>query len=174
MHYDIGEHVVHPAHGAGTIVDIQEQELIEGFSQYYVIKFSDKNLTVSVPVRRTKEIGLRDIMTSDKYDQILATLCDRPNQLPKDYKERKHVLADLIQSGRPVKVAEALRELTWRREDKHLTMADSRMLDQARTMLVEEIALATDSNPLDIESAIEKALLEAVAKCQVDTQEVTH
>ncbi|MEZ4608799.1 MAG: hypothetical protein R2838_00825 [Caldilineaceae bacterium] len=43
-------------------------------------------------------------------------------------------------------MAEALRELVWRREDKHLTVADSRMLDQARTMLVHEMALATDTD----------------------------
>lgn len=175
MEYIVGENVVHPAHGAGTIVDIQEREIIEGLTRYYVIEFGEKNLTVSVPVRRTDEIGIRTVMTEAKFDQVIDTLSRRPGQLPKDYKERRAVLAKLIQSGRPVKVAEALRELTWRREDKHLTVADTRMLDQARTMLVTEMSLATDSEPLAIESAINEALLEAIAKRQATAEaEKTH
>ena len=164
MEYAVGENVVHPAHGAGTIIDIQEHEIIEGLSRYYVIEFSENNLTVSVPVRRTEQIGLRSVMTEDTFTQVIDTLSKRPNQLPKDYKERRALLAGLIQSGTPVKVAEALRELVWRREDKHLTVADSRMLDQARPMLVREMALATDSDFPEIEAAIETALTEAVAK----------
>ncbi|MEZ4559018.1 MAG: CarD family transcriptional regulator [Caldilineaceae bacterium] len=165
MEYAVGENVVHPAHGAGTIVDIQEHEIIEGLTRYYVIEFDVNNLTVSVPVRRTKQIGLRAVMTEEKFTQVINTLSKRPKQLPKDYKERRALLAGLIQSGLPLKVAEALRELVWRREDKHLTVADSRMLDQARTMLVHEMALATDTDLPVIEAAIDDALTEAVAKC---------
>ena len=99
MEYAVGENVVHPAHGAGTIVDIQEHEIIEGLTRYYVIEFDVNNLTVSVPVRRTKQIGLRAVMTEEKFTQVINTLSKRPKQLPKDYKERRALLAGLIQSG---------------------------------------------------------------------------
>ncbi|MCB0132440.1 MAG: hypothetical protein KDD78_16375 [Caldilineaceae bacterium] len=174
MQYAIGTHVVHPAHGAGTIIDIREHEMNDGLRNYYVIQFSDQNLTVSVPVRRTEEIGIRDVMTEGKFEQVMKTLSLRPKQLPQDYKERRHALSVLVHSGRPVDVAEAVRDLIWRREEKHLTLADSRFLDQARTMLIEEMVLATGQSHQEIDTAIEAALLEAMAKQMASPDEKVH
>lgn len=162
MKFSVGQHIVHPAHGAGTVVGVQEQELVEGFQQYYVIKFAQKRLTVRVPQRRTSELGLRTVMGTSKCKEVYGVLSDLPKQLPSNFKERRRAVEKLIHSGKPLKVAEALRELSWRREQKPLNKADSELLTQASGMLVEEMSLATGEDKTDVEQRISKALDESI------------
>lgn len=162
MEFSVGQHIVHPAHGAGTIVGVQEQELVEGYQRYYVIRFADKRLTVRVPLRRTSELGLRRVMGAAKCQAVLNVLRSLPTQLPNNFKERRRAVEKLIHSGKPLKVAEALRELTWRRELKPLNKADSELLSQANSMLVQEMSLATGEDPASVEKRIAEALHESI------------
>ncbi|RIK41754.1 MAG: hypothetical protein DCC55_10965 [Chloroflexi bacterium] len=162
MEYAIGQNIVHAAHGPGTIVGIEHQELVKGFSRYYVIHFADKQLTVRIPFRHAKNIGLRQPMTGAKIKQVMATLGALPRQLPKDFKVRRKQLEELIFSGAPVKVAEAVRELTWRSADKSLNVEDKRLLEQARELLIQEIALATEDEPVHVQEAVDAALSSSI------------
>ena len=163
MDFSVGQHIVHPAHGAGTVVGLQEQELVEGYEEYYVIRFAQKRLTVRVPQGRTDELGLRTVMGTSKCKEVYSVLSDLPNQLPNNFKERRRAVEKLIHSGKPLKVAEALRELSWRRELKPLNKADSELLTQASGMLVEEMSLATGEDKGDVEKRISKALDESIS-----------
>lgn len=162
MEFSVGEHIVHPAHGAGTIVGVQNQELVSGFQRYYEIRFADKRLTVRVPSRSIDELGLRSVMGSKKCEEVLSVLRSTPQALPNNFKERRRVVETLIHSGRPVKVAEALRELRWRRELKPLNKADSDLFSQASSMLVQEMALATGEEQVEVEQHISAALSESI------------
>jgi CarD family transcriptional regulator len=171
MDYTIGQIIIHPTHGPGKIVGIEHQEFVEGFRRYYVISFADKQLTVRVPFRRIEDIGLREVMSSARLKQVMATLGDLPNQLPKDFKLRRKKLEMLIFSGAPIQVAEAVRELTWRRVDKSLNVEDKRLLEHGRELLIQEIALVTNDDPHQIQNKIDEALATAV---KTKTDEVEH
>jgi len=175
MLFDIGQNIVHPAHGAGTIVGIDEQELVTGYSQYYVIEFIEQRMTIHLPVERTEDIGIRSVMTREKYAKVLETLAKLPRKLPSDYKQRRAEVEEMVNSGAPVEVARALRELTWQQENKPLNNADSRLMTEARSKLVQEIALATDQDVTKIHAEIDDALARALAaKLQVVNSEVMH
>jgi CarD family transcriptional regulator len=162
MDYTVGQHIVHAAHGPGTIVGIEHKELVKGYSRYYVIHFAEKQLTVRMPFRHAKNVGLREPMTDAKINQVMETLGQLPRQLPKDFKVRRKQLEEQIFSGAPVKVAEAVRELTWRSADKSLNIEDKRLLEQARELLIQEIALATEEEPVYVQEAVDKALANSV------------
>ena len=74
MEFSVGEHIVHPAHGTGTVVGVKNQELATGYQSYYVIRFADKRLTVQVPSRKADEIGLRSVMGSTKCEEVMRVL----------------------------------------------------------------------------------------------------
>ena len=160
--FSVGQNIVHPTHGAGTIVDLLNQELVKGYQRYYVIRFADKRLTVRVPMRRTEELGLRRVMGKAKCEEVLEVLQKLPKALPSNFKERRKVVEQLIHSGRPVKIAEAVRELTWRQELKPLNKADSELYAQARAMLVQEMSLSTGNEQLDVERRIGRALSKSI------------
>lgn len=172
MEFSVGEHIVHPAHGTGTVVGVKNQELATGYQRYYVIRFADKRLTVQVPSRKADEIGLRSVMGSNKCEEVMRVLRSLPQTLPDSFKERRSAVETLLHSGRPIKVAEALRDLSWRREMKSLNKADSEQYSQASSMLVQEIALATGAATTEVERKIRQALDESIrAKLLTQTKE---
>lgn len=171
MEYAVGQNIIHPAHGAGEVVDIEDQELVEGFKKYYVIRFAEKRLTVRVPLSHSEDAGLRDLIPQEKIKQVLTTLRQLPKKLPKDYKKRRKQVEDKIFSGLPVKIAEAVRELTWRRSHKNLGVADQRLLDQGRELLIQELALATDTEHTEIQEKIDAALAEAIEAKEATLEE---
>jgi CarD family transcriptional regulator len=162
LEYQVGQKIVHAAHGVGAIVGVEEQELVEGYSRYYVIHFADKELTVRMPFRQARAVGLRGLMPKTKINQVMATLQALPKQLPQDFKARRKRLEELIFSGAPVKIAEAVRELTWRGVSKSLSLEDKRLLTQGRELLIQEIALASDHEPTAVQEAVDEALSSGV------------
>lgn len=44
MGYAVGQNIIHPAHGAGEVVGIENQELVEGYKKYYVVNFEEKRI----------------------------------------------------------------------------------------------------------------------------------
>ncbi|MCB0113148.1 MAG: CarD family transcriptional regulator [Caldilineaceae bacterium] len=163
MQFAVGENVVHPSHGAGQIIDIEKQELVSGFHQYYVIEFAGKRLTIRVPERRVKDLGMRNVMSQKRYETVLNTLRSLPGQLPKNFKERRQVVAEMINSGVPKRIAEAVRDLTWRRRAAHLTKADSEQLSEGRERLIAEMSLARECEMAEARLEIDEALSTAVA-----------
>lgn len=162
MHFQVGQSVVHPAHGAGEIVEIETLERKEGQTLYYVIQFVRNRLTMHVPSNRVSEIGMRKVMNRDRFRRVLDTLSDIPGQLPRNFKKRRQMLDEMLSSGLPVKVAEAVRDLTWRRREKHLTKSDSEMLSRGRDLLVTEIALAGEKEVGEAERIVNEAIAEAM------------
>lgn len=158
MEFEVGAKVVHPAHGPGLVVEIEHNELVEGFNHYYVIEFTQKRMTVRVPFRHAEEAGLRQVMTNKKRQQVMETLSKLPKQLPSDFKKRRQEIETLIYSGYPMKVAEAVRELSWRRRNKQLSVSDRRLLEEARGMLISEIALSSDESRKAVQSEIDDEL----------------
>ncbi len=167
MEYAIGQTIVHPAHGAGEIISVEKIQLNDDPQQYYVLRFADKQLTVRVPFKRANIVGLRKIMNKEKVKQVISTLRQEPQILPKDHKKRQKKLETLIFSGYPVKIAEAVRELTWRRRNKkHLGMEDQRLLDHGRQLLIQEVSIAMKRADGDAEHVIDEALDEACVQAE--------
>lgn len=163
MEYAIGQTVVHPAHGAGMIINVEKITIGDHPQEYYVLRFADQALTVRVPIRRVSAVGLRQIMSKEKVKQVLATLRAAPEQLPQDYKKRRQELETLVFSGYPIKIAQAVRELTWRRHDKkHLGIEDQRLLEHGRDLLSHEMALALEHDLPATVAVIDDALATAV------------
>lgn len=162
MGYAVGQNIIHPAHGAGEVVGIEDQELVEGFKKYYVVNFEEKRLTIRIPFSHSENAGLRDLISQKRIKKVLSTLRQLPQTLPKDYKKRRKQVEDKIFSGTPVRVAEAVRNLHWRRQHKNLGIADLRLLDQGRDLLVQELALATDSDETEVQERLDAALAKSV------------
>ena len=163
MQFSVGQKVIHPRYGVGRIINVEHQELVEGFKHYYVIKIPDKRLTVRVPMRKTDELGVRPVMSRAKLARVLDTLRSMPRQLPEDSKERQTRIREKLRTGRPIQIAKAVRDLTWHKRLAHFTKPDSDLLSRGRELLAAEIALVTDSEVADVNKTIDAALAVAMA-----------
>lgn len=151
-------------------MDKEQKELVDGFDRYYVIEFIRKKLRLYIPIRRSEEIGLRGVMTEAKLDGVLKTLRSLPQKLPKHFRSRKKEIEDRLQSGYPTKIASAVRELTWRKNERDLCRTDVELLSKARSRLSTELALAMDSEVDEAEEWIDAALAKAIEAKEQELQ----
>lgn len=158
MEFSVGDKVIHSGHGCGQIVGLEHLDLVAGFENYYLIKFPEKGLTVHVPVRKVEALGVRPVMSHAKLARVMDALRDRPHPLSEDFRERELRIRETLESGRPVRIAEAVRDLTWLKQHGRLTRADTDLLVRGRKLLSAEIALATGADILDAKQSIDAAL----------------
>ena len=57
--FNVGDKVIHPSYGAGTILEINEKQVGEQQCTYYIIDLLTQAGTLMVPVSRADELGLR-------------------------------------------------------------------------------------------------------------------
>jgi CarD family transcriptional regulator len=163
MQFSVGDKVVHPHHGPGRIAGVERRELMDGDKRYYVIDIPDQALTVYIPVRRAKEVGMRRAIPRSRLPQVLRTLRGTPRPLPEDYKERQEQIYAELKTRQVMKLAQVVRDLTWHRERSHLTRKDSDYLRQGWELLAAEMALVSGDDISEASNLIESTMIAAVA-----------
>ena len=158
MDFSVGDKVLYASRGAGTIIGVEHQELVDGFENYYVIELRSQRLTLRIPVRMMGELGVRRVMRRDELPIVWEMLSATPQSLPDDFKERQEQIKQKLRTGRPLDIVEAVRDLSWRELQAYLTKADSRLLAQSRELLVDEVALVLDKESVEAEQMLDEAL----------------
>ena len=163
MQFSVGDKVVHPHHGPGRVVLVERKELMDGTKRYYVIDIPGQGLTVQVPVRRAKEVGMRPAMPQARLLKVWTTLRGRPRRLPEDYKERQEEIWALLKTGRAMQLARVVRDLSGHRERAHLTRKDTEYLKLGQGLLAAEMALVSEDDVSDVSDLIDSAVSDAAA-----------
>jgi CarD family transcriptional regulator len=164
--FAVGDKVVHPRHGPGQITRIERKELLDGTKQYYTIEIPEQGLTLYVPTRKMKEVGVRPAMSQAMLSRVMDRLQSRPGQLPPDYRVRQEEVWEKLRSARSMAIAEVVRDLTWLRQADHLTKRDADYLKQGRELLAAEMALALDTEVSEAMDRIDAALASAMARAE--------
>ncbi|MFC2030661.1 CarD family transcriptional regulator [Chloroflexota bacterium] len=163
MQFSVGDKVVHPGHGPGSIAGIESRELMDGPKRYYVIDIPGQGLRVHVPVGKADEAGVRLAISQSRLPQVLSMLRGKPHLLPKDFRERQERILGQLKTGRVMQLAKVVRDLTWHRERAHLTRTDSGHLKQGRDLLAAEMALVSGDDVSDASKLIQSTVTAAMA-----------
>lgn len=158
MPFSVGDKVVHPSLGAGEVVALEDREFVQGFVQYYVISMTGSGSILYVPVSKVDELGIRPIMSQGKLGHVLETLRSDPHPLPESRQELQQQAEDKIRTGSPIPIAEAVRDLSWRKRHASLSKRESDLLAKGRELLTREVALVSDAEVTEAKEAIEDAL----------------
>ena len=140
--FAIGDKVVHPTHGAGTVSGIEEKELLEQYNRYYIIELAATKMKLMIPVRTAEEIGLRPVAKPTEVEAIYQMLAETPHDMIDDFKSRQAALSEQLKSGDLVDIARVVRDLYWRNADTPLAPTESRQLETAKQQLASELSLA--------------------------------
>ena len=84
--FSVGDKVIHPSYGAGTVLEINEKQIGEQQRNYYVIELLAQAGTLMVPVSRASELGLRSPV--ERPEHVLTILSSEPGSLSNDHRER--------------------------------------------------------------------------------------
>lgn len=164
--YSVGNNVVHPCYGAGTIRQIQTKTLGETSHRYYVIRmmFGPHPMQVMVPVRRADDIGLRPVCKPSRLHKALSSclVAPRKQEIEPDYRTRQQEMQELMKTGRVEDLVLIVRRLCRLNENRRLGSADRRIWDQAKAQLTGELALGLDQSISDATEELEDRLARMV------------
>ncbi|GAA1086425.1 MULTISPECIES: CarD family transcriptional regulator [Tsukamurella] len=146
MIFKVGDTVVYPHHGAALIEAIEIKTIGGREREYLVLKVAQGDLTVKVPAENAEVVGVRDVVGQEGLDKVFQVLRAPHTEEPTNWSRRYKANLEKLASGDVNKVAEVVRDL-WRREqDRGLSAGEKRMLTKARQILVGELALAESTN----------------------------
>ncbi len=74
MTFQIGEKVVYPNQGIGTVENISVRSFGAQFEKFYLLRFVYSSMTVMVPFSNVENIGLRKISKTNEISRILSFL----------------------------------------------------------------------------------------------------
>jgi CarD family transcriptional regulator len=158
MHFEVGETVVYPHHGAAEITAVKTRVVKGEEKLYLTLKVTQGDLVIEVPAENVDLVGVRDVIGHDGveivFDVLRASFTEEPTNWSRRYKANLEKLA----SGDVVKVAEVVRDLWRRDQDKGLSAGEKRMLVKARQILVSELALAEHTDEAKAESVLDEVL----------------
>ena len=142
--FQIGDTVIHPDYGAGTVVKIEELQCLGSNDLYYSIELSDgSKARVWVSVSNAEKKGIRYPTRKSQLVQIWHVLRAGPEMLPPDHKERYESLQDKLRGGDIFRIAEVVRDMFWEDHRSHkLTISGKELYDRGLMFLTSEVAVA--------------------------------
>jgi CarD family transcriptional regulator len=155
--FKVGDMAVHPNHGVGEVAEIETRDLGGRSTTCYVIKIRDSGLKVMVPTEAASRVGLRAVMKKKEALKILDIL--KAPEVAVDlqpWNRRFRAYTEMLKSGLPSEIAKVLRDMYRLKFDKDLSFGERRLLDQARSLLIQELALAKKVAPSAMEVEIQQ------------------
>ncbi len=153
--FKIGEKISYPMHGAGVIVGIEEQVILDKKRSYYVLRISHGDMKVMVPVENSEDIGVRDIIDETKLLDVLGVLSSESTPMEGNWNKRSRENMDKLKTGDLCQVAEVVRNLMRNDRRKKLSTGEKKILGTAVGLLVSEIVLVRDIGSSEAEKLIE-------------------
>ncbi|WP_231684385.1 CarD family transcriptional regulator [Phosphitispora fastidiosa] len=149
--FNVGDKVVYPMHGAGVIEAIEEQEVLGEKRQYYIMRMPIGDMKVMIPINNVSEIGLRQVINEEGVQKVLDILHEKQNTMSQNWNHRYRNNLEKIKSGNIYEVAEVVRNLILREQEKGLSTGERKMLENARQILISELVLARGAEEEKIE-----------------------
>lgn len=140
--FQVGDKVFYPMYGAGVIDSILEKEILGVNQRYYHLTIPHVNMEIMIPVGKTNDLGIRQIVDEAVIDDVLRTLnqgetdpiiFQSNNRFYKEINRKKIRSGDIYQTG------EIIRDLIRKSKHQKLGTEDHNMLTTARQILTSEL-----------------------------------
>jgi len=158
MTFQIGDKVVYPNQGIGTVENISTRSFGSAFEKFYLLRLGCNSMTVVVPFSNVDNIGLRRVTKDREIARILSFLANGWMAINPDWKVRFKENTEKMQSGDLLKAAEVFKALLQIHVDKPLSFREKKMLDRARHMLVSEISIARNVPEVHAVNMLQRAV----------------
>ncbi|MBC3760523.1 CarD family transcriptional regulator [Quadrisphaera oryzae] len=158
MAFKVGETVVYPHHGAALIEEIKNRTIRGEDKVYLRLKVAQGDLTIEVPAENCDLVGVRDVVDRAGVDRVFGVLRQPYTEEPTNWSRRYKANLEKLASGDVIKVAEVVRDLYRRDQDRGLSAGEKRMLAKARQILVSELALAEKTEESRAEALLDEVL----------------
>lgn len=159
--FSIGDKVVYPLHGAGTIEAIEEHKVLGQEQSYYVLKLLMDRMRVMVPTSSVEKVKLREVIQGGDVSKVIEILTKEDvikENYSSDWRMRYSNNLEKMKSGCIYKVAEVAKNLSLRHKKHGLSSVEKKLFDNALSMIISELAFAKDINIQESIAMIDKIL----------------
>ena len=161
--FRIGEKVVYPNQGVGTVENISARSFGSRFERFYLLRLNANSMTVIIPFSHVEQVGLRKVTRNGDIVRVLGYLGERTVKSKIDWKDRFKENTDKMRNGSLLEIAEVLKTLLLLQAEKPLSFREKKMLDRARHMLVTELSISRGLKEMEaielLRSTLSKASL---------------
>ena len=140
--YKVGDKVVYPHHGAGTVVKKEVREVLGEKREYMTIQIQHNDMVVNVPTENAERVGLRRVISEDMVIKVVKVLSGTGTQMPKNWNRRFKHNRDKMKTGDVLELAEVVRNLSLRDHEKGLSTGEKQMFVKAKKILASELMYA--------------------------------
>jgi len=140
--FKVGDKVVYPHHGAGTVVKKEKREVLGEKREYLVIKILHNDMTVNVPSDNAEAVGLRGVIDEEMVKKVTKALTSGGTAMPKNWNRRFKHNRDKMKTGDIFELAEVVRNLSLRDHEKGLSTGEKQMFVKAKKILASELMYA--------------------------------
>ena len=155
--FNVGDKIVYPMHGAGTIDAIEEKNILGEKQAYYIIKMPGE-VKVMVPTTKAEEIGVRNIIDKESAGKVIQILEENETEMSHNWNKRYRDNMEKMKSGDIYEVADVVRNLAFKQKEKGLSTGEKKMLNNAKQILVSELVLAEHASQDDVEQLIDNKI----------------
>lgn len=156
--FAIGSKIVHPMHGAGVIQKIEKKKILGEVKQYYILKLPCNDMDVMIPVESEKSVGIRGIVDSSVAREAIEVLKQDSTPMDSNWNRRYRDNMEKLKKGDIFLVAEIVRNLMRAGREKSLSAGETKMLHNAKQILISEIILSCGISQQDAERLVEESV----------------
>lgn len=170
----IGDQVVYPAHGVGTVTGEENQSVAGHELKMYVISFDKEKMVLRVPVNRSSAVGLRPLSNAKTVDSAFETLKSRPRQGRGMWSRRAQEYETKINSGDIIAIAQVIRDLHKNVDDPDRSYSERVIYESALERLAGEYAAVKsigESEATELLEDVLKAKRVAIQKAEIAANE---
>lgn len=164
MKFKKGDTVIYPQHGACLVQGTKKITNFGETQDYLILRTVINEMTLSVPVAKAEEVGVRPPVSADELEDLVSVLSKPDPRVPSNWSRRFKNHQEKLKSGDVYQVAEVVRNLAARNRDAALSAAERTMYERARINLVSEIAPALKVSAEEAEAFLDDALARGVLK----------
>ena len=155
--FNVGDKIVYPMHGAGTIDSIEEKDILGEKQSYYILRMPG-GVKVMIPTAKAEEVGVRNIIDKSSADRVISVLEQNETDMDKNWNKRYRDNMDKMKSGDIYEIADVVRNLSFKQKEKGLSTGEKKMLNNAKQILVSELVLAEHASQEEVEEIVENKI----------------
>lgn len=154
----IGDRVVYPNQGICRVVAVDEKEVAGQRLTFVTLNREQDGAVVMVPRAKIQSIGVRRVSGAEEVQRIFDFLRAEADEATQDWKIRAKTNSDRMAQGGLLGMAEVVKGLQTLSELRPLPAKERALYDNARHLLVNELAVALGIAACDAEDSIDLIL----------------
>ncbi|MDR1272469.1 MAG: CarD family transcriptional regulator [Clostridiales Family XIII bacterium] len=157
--YAIGDKIVCPMHGAGTIEAIEERTVRDVCVNYFVFTAARGTMKILIPCDNPTSIGVRSIIKKSEVIKVKEILKATSSEMTKIWNRRYRDNMEKLKTGSIMSVSEVVRDLMRVDCEKKLSTGEKKMLLNAKQILISELSLVMQKEESELCDLIERNVM---------------